>query len=409
MPRCKLTEKTIARLRAPHPSGRQTAYWDAELRGFGVICSGVTAVKSYVCQRDLPGGRTRRVTIAHVSETSLADARERARRLLLDMRSGIDPKHRPAASATLAETLEQYLASMKELSARSRQIYQARVARHLEPWLSRPLGSITPPEVDALHRGIAQRVARASGGQYDGHAVANDAMRVFRLLYNWAARRDDSMPRNPVRLRRSEWHKVTPLRRPIDPEKLRDFYAAVCQLPDMGRDYLLLCLFTGLRRREAASLRWADVDFAQKIVRIPAARTKAGRQLDLPMSDFVHALLVARRALGDAKFVFPSYGRSGHVTDARAWLDAVTERTGIEFSMHDLRRTFVTVAESCGISEYALKALVNHHLDAADVTSGYIKMTPDRLREPAQRVCDRLKELCGVVQPGGRTVTPLRG
>src|SRR6516165_3851793 len=42
----------------------------------------------------------------------------------------------------------------------------------------------------------------------------------------------------------------------------------------------------------------------------------------------------------------------------------------------------------------APQALVNHSL-GGDVTSGYIVMTPERLREPAQRVCDRLKTLCG--------------
>src|SRR5262249_16720032 len=125
-----------------------------------------------------------------------------------------------------------------------------------------------------------------------------------------------------------------------------------------------------------------------------------GRALALPMTDFVHGLLVARRQLGNAQYVFPSYGRSGHVEEARAWLDAVREVTGIEFSTHDLRRTFITVAESCDISVYALNALVNQALGGS-VTEGYIAMTPARLREPAQRVCDKLKALCGITESSG--------
>jgi len=61
----------------------------------------------------------------------------------------------------------------------------------------------------------------------------------------------------------------------------------------------------------------------------------------------------------------------------------------------DLRRTYITAAESADISPLALRALVNHSL-GGDVTSGYIVMTPERLREPAQRVCERLKVLCGI-------------
>jgi hypothetical protein len=41
---------------------------------------------------------------------------------------------------------------------------------------------------------------------------------------------------------------------------------------------------------------------------------------------------------------------------------------------------------------------VNHAL-GNDVTSGYVRMTVERLREPAQRVCDRLMELCGIETP----------
>jgi len=79
-------------------------------------------------------------------------------------------------------------------------------------------------------------------------------------------------------------------------------------------------------------------------------------------------------------------------------LNLVRAKTGIAVSPHDLRRTFATVAESVDISPFALKALINHAL-GADVTSGYIQITPERLREPAQRVCDKMMEMCGIAPP----------
>lgn len=408
MPRVKLTEKLVQKLRAPHPSGKQVAFWDQGLAGFGVICSGVTSARSYVVQRDLPGGKTRRVTIASADEMKLERAREEARGLLVDMRKGIDPKHRSAGSATLTQTLDAYIAKNSGLSARSREMYRHLVTRHLEAWRDRPLSSITPAMVDEMHGRIAADVLKATSGKRTGHTVANDAMRALRLLYNWAASRDDDMPRNPVRLRKAEWHEQDPVRRPIPAERLADWYAAVSHLPAMGRDWLLLMLFTGLRRREAAGLRWEHVDFGARAIRLPASSTKAGRALDLPMTDLVHGMLVARRQFGDGRWVFPSRGDSGHVEDPRAFLDAVRDDTGIEFSSHDLRRTYLTVAESWDISAFALKALVNHSIGVG-TTESYIKMTVDRLREPAQRVCDRLKQLCGVQPPSGDKVTVLKG
>jgi integrase len=163
----------------------------------------------------------------------------------------------------------------------------------------------------------------------------------------------------------------------------------------VARDYLLLLLFTGLRRSEAASLRWVDVDLSEKVIRLPAARTKAGRKLDLPMSRFVYDLLDARRDIGNADWVFPSNSEGGHLVEPKFFLRQVAETSGVEVSAHDLRRTYITVAESTDISPLALKALVNHSL-GSDVTSGYVQMTAERLREPAQKVANRLSALCKI-------------
>ena len=45
----KLTEKAVARLAAPTASGKQELYWDETQAGFGVLCSGVSDVKTYHC------------------------------------------------------------------------------------------------------------------------------------------------------------------------------------------------------------------------------------------------------------------------------------------------------------------------------------------------------------------------
>jgi integrase len=67
----------------------------------------------------------------------------------------------------------------------------------------------------------------------------------------------------------------------------------------------------------------------------------------------------------------------------------VIESTGISFSLHDLRRTFTTIAESLDIPAYGLKRLLNHS-DGSDVTAGYIVANVERLREPMQKIADYL-------------------
>jgi integrase len=97
----------------------------------------------------------------------------------------------------------------------------------------------------------------------------------------------------------------------------------------------------------------------------------------------------------EGPFVFPADSKSGHIEEPAFPLDQVAAATGTRVSPHDLQRTFVTAAESADISPLALSALVNHS-PGRDVTSGYVVMTAERLREPSQRVADRLKSLIGL-------------
>jgi integrase len=109
-------------------------------------------------------------------------------------------------------------------------------------------------------------------------------------------------------------------------------------------------------------------------------------------------------------FVFPANSESGHVEEPKDAFAEIEKITGIKVSPHDLRRTFETVAESCDISPFGLKALINHrmpHQSQTDVTAGYVIMSTERLREVAQKLADKLRALCAIPAPQGENVTAL--
>ena len=141
---------------------------------------------------------------------------------------------------------------------------------------------------------------------------------------------------------------------------------------------------------------WDEIDLRNRTLRIAAARMKGKRPLDLPLTDYVHNLLTARRELGKDKYVFPANSASGHIEEPKFPLNQVALTCGVRVSVHDLRRTYLTVAESCDVSSMVMKALVGHS-NGSDVTAGYVQMSVDRLREPAQRITDKMKALTGAV------------
>ena len=404
MPKLKLTETAIRKIKAPDSKGRQRLHWDTELTGFGVLASGKTNTKTFVVQREV-NGRSRRVTVAPVNVLSLEQARERAKGVLADMYAGVDPKAKRRAdkanATTLEEALDAYLAASKKLRERTRIDYRKFIHLYLKDWLDRPIREITPEMVKTRHEAIKQEVEdRKSSAMAKGHSAANMAMRVLRAVWNHAAE-GMPLPDNPVRLRRA-WYREQPRETIVKASDLAAFYRAVMALPNtVQRDYILCVLFTGLRFSEAAALRWYEIDLTERIIRVPASRTKAGRKLDLPMSDFLHDLFVARRAIGGmGPWVFPANSNSGHISEPKFALTKVEKETGIKATVHDLRRTYITVAESCDIPVYALKALVNHTM-GTDVTAGYIIANAERLREPQQKVTDKLKAHIGLEGPAG--------
>jgi integrase len=260
MPKLRLTERVIARIEAPQPSGKQVIFWDQDLKGFGVLASGVSNAKTYIVQRTLPNGNSRRVTVAAIAETSLTEAREQAAELLLDMRRGVDPKAGRRGAVTLKQILDAYLDARKDLRPRSAEFYRSAVECHLNDWLDLPLRDLTAEMVERRHHDI-------------GGSAANSTMRTMRALWNFALDRTPDLPANPIRRLRKQWFPAPRRTRMVPFADLPKFYQAVSALPNaVARDYLLLLLFTGLRRREAASLTWADIDLpGRRRINAPAS------------------------------------------------------------------------------------------------------------------------------------------
>jgi integrase len=257
----------------------------------------------------------------------------------------------------------------------------------LADWKYKPLVAITKDKISKLH---------ALLGDQRGKAYANGVMRLLRALFNFAAAQyEDAQGQslileNPVkRLSQTRaWYRIKKRETYIKSYDLAQWYKSTFQIENTTqRDYLLLILFTGLRKNEAAGLKWANVDLKAKILTIPDPKNHIDHVL--PLSNYLFDLLLQRSQNPANGFVFPGAGKSGHIIEPRKQMAKVIETSGVSFTVHDLRRTFITIAESLDIPAYALKRLLNHKMNN-DVTAGYIMNDVERLRKPMQQITDHL-------------------
>jgi integrase len=81
-----------------------------------------------------------------------------------------------------------------------------------------------------------------------------------------------------------------------------------------------------------------------------------------PLCTELSTILRARREQRseDEAFVFPCWGKSGRITDARSVLDKVAAHVGLSLTRHDLRRTFTAAALHCGLEMWKAELLTGH-------------------------------------------------
>lgn len=398
--RVKITKTFVEK--TPMPASGQDFYRDCDISGFGLRVTPCT--RSFILEKRI-AGKMCRLTVGRYPDLTVEQARKETLKLLSSIATGGDPvaekQEAKRRGITVAQAFEDFLAARKNLKEKTLYDYGRMIETVFQDWKDKPIKSITKDMVAKRHTYL---------GENHGKAQANLAMRFLSSLINFAIvqyETNDGKPliyQNPVsRLTQTRaWYRQSRRMTVIKAHQLSAWYKALCQVKQADNspqaaticDYLLFLIFTGMRRQEAASLQWEDVDLKEKTLLIRDTKNHLPHQL--PLSDFLVDLLKARRDASTSRYVFSGEGRTGYLIEPRKQMIRIMIATGITFSIHDLRRTFITIAESLDISAYALKRLVNHKMNN-DVTAGYIISDVERLREPMNRITNFLLKSMGVI------------
>ena len=295
---------------------------------------------------------------------------------------------------TLDDTFEQYMAANPNRSKRTNELYRYEANRYLGDWLTRPLDAISRADVESRFNGItADR----------GWSAANRAMSLLRSIYRRPCVDHDGL-RNRVDLWLAgggKFHRKARRKISAPGEVLPCWRAGIeAEVNNPAiRDALWFGLYTGMRRDEVLTLRWERVDMDALAFRVE--ETKTGVPLELPITNQLAAILKRRRTAvadlpeGVREWVIPSpTSATGHVQDPHHLYARIGKAGSAEFWFHGLRISFITVAErELMLPPSLTKRLVNH-ARLNDVTQGYAAdWTIAQLREPAQRIADRIEAL----------------
>ena len=207
-------------------------------------------------------------------------------------------------------------------------------------------------------------------------AQADLTMRFIRALFNFAKfeYRDENgvshFEENPVHIlsHLRAWHHVGRKQTYLNGQQIGAFLDAVDDVRNEGIatsmlfpisvcDYIETALFTGLRKTELVQLKWEQVNLDERSFWVE--KTKNGDPLKLPISPHLQSIFERRKEYQtESPYVFNAVNNVGRIVEPKKVLHKVSERGEVVFSMHDLRRTFTTVAERIQTGTYTLKRLL---------------------------------------------------
>ena len=169
------------------------------------------------------------------------------------------------------------------------------------------------------------------------------------------------------------------------------------------RDYLILWLLydSGMRVSELVTTRVADVDLAQRFIRIQASRTKTKRARSPRISDYTRDLLktyIVEHELDKDDWLFPGQKKGQYLSTktVRRIVDRAAVTAGLQvveprnkvnrkrIGPHTLRHSHAVAALTEGVALHDLQRQLGH--SKLSTTEIYTRVAPVHTREAYDRV-----------------------
>jgi integrase len=164
-----------------------------------------------------------------------------------------------------------------------------------------------------------------------------------------------------------------------------------------------LALLTGLRRGELAQIERARDLLADRIV-VQPEHAKTGAR-EVPLTELMRQV-IAGSPVSTSKLLFPSAVTGGRIKGWTKLVANLRQASGVNFRLHDLRRTARTLMSRLGVPEDIAELAIGHV--RADLIARYNKDEAwEGRRDAFVRVSDHVATLIGA--RAGAAVIPLRG
>jgi integrase len=396
--RTPLTKSRIDKAKVP-PGANQLMLWDTIVSGFGVRCLPGGSRTFVFRYRPHGGGRSvnpRLLKLGAFPSISLPDARAAARIHAGSVAKGKDParqraEERRRSRATLGRLLAED--GPYELHLKDRGLVNIKTALSS---LRRGLKAHMATDVAVLSRNDI--VTAIDALTKIGKPGAAAGLRKFsRSFCEWAVAQGLAKfnplagLRTPSRTRHQRLLDAEDKGKALsDAELIKVWRAAQTMIDRSERGervagafggLVQLALLTGMRRGELSQLqRDRHILIGDRAIdnrgidgeriHLPKTITKTAADHDIHLTELMRAVIAAQPR-GSSVLLFPSSRTSGRLKGWTKMIAALRADSGVDFGLHDLRRTVRTFMSRLGVAEDIAELAIGHQ--RADLVARYNK------------------------------------
>ncbi|TXN21558.1 tyrosine-type recombinase/integrase [Methylobacterium sp. WL9] len=338
--------------------------WDSVVPGF---CLRVRpGGKSWFLSYRPPGrGRaanTKKMKLASLDAVpKVSDARKLALIVLGDIARGADPlaeraKLKVKDRSKLGDLLDRYERDLERRRYVNCKSVMSSLRIRMGRLLSRDVTTITGAEYASI---IDSIVSQGRLG------AADDFRKRSRAFLTWCVADAKVLVVNPLaghrkqRATRADKLSKEMKGRALSDAELVKLWHATNLHTAVGRLIRFLIL-TGCRRGEGAGLTWAMVEELTEVLNLPAIFTKQGRGHIAPIAPQLRTVLDLCPQDARSNLVFPSIRTGQEINGWTKLVDSLRKESGVDFCLHDLRRTFRTGLSRLGIDPDTAELALGH-------------------------------------------------
>lgn len=331
-------------------------------------------------------GKQLRMMLGRWPLINVEEARSMAVEVLRECRAGRPPvRAKQRQLPTLLELIPEYCAA-KKLKASSLKRYGSIIRTHFAPWMNQPVSALTGTAFSEHCHHFAQNTGNALVEV--GRGLLGALLRYVNAVYGLLL----DNPFSKLATAGLMPERTKPRARLLRETDLPVWRAALDKIGEKQRDYLLLLLYTGLRRDEGHNLAPADIDFDTGVLSI--ADTKNGKPHSLPITPMMGEILRRRcEGLADVNRLFKGVSKE-HVY-------SMAIRQGApRFMLHDLRKLLATTGERLKVGDAVLRRILNHTAPKSDVLhKHYVSLAVEDVRPALMLIQHELAEMANQPPP----------